>query len=356
MTDIREMMTSWMGQKGSHLLAWSDRKKELQKGIARGKRHIPGFRPFDLLSGPNQEIVFLENEDNRVGVESVVGAQQDFLRYCDFDVVYFQFSGTASIETEFGIYEMAPAEVMLVPGGIAHRTTGSADCLRVFAKLHEPVQEMFDEGNQCSHTEFNVKRQGAPDWIIPADRQEGPKGMVTERLITWRDGIDDVTLIDRDYAYLVGATSTSRSENVSGIKKFRAFDVFQYPTGVGKGPGPKILVSKHFMAEVYNTHGDQHTFHRALRSDEVGIQFRGQADNVSEFDDKLITTPGWVGVVPLGIAHRVEGCDEDFLRVVFYSEIPWRVPVDVTKHAFETTFEIETREIEKASWLASAAE
>jgi hypothetical protein len=356
MTDVREMMTSWMGSGKAHLLAWSDRKTELVKGSARGKRYIPGFRPFDLLSGPNQEIVFLENEDNRIGVESVAGAQQDFLRYCDFDVVYFQFAGTATIETEFGVYEMAPAEIMLVPGGIAHRTTGSADCLRVFAKLHEPVLEMFDEGNQCSHTEFQVKRHGAPEWEVPADRREAPKGKVTERLITWRDGPDDVTLVDRDYEYLVGATSTSRSENISGIKKFRAFDVFTYPTGVGKGPGPKIILSKHFMAEVYNTLGNQHTFHRALRSEEIGIQFRGQADNVSEFDEKLITTPGWVGVVPLGIAHRVEDCDEDFLRVVFYSELPWRVPVDVTNHAYDSTFEIKTKIIEQASWLASAAE
>lgn len=354
MTDVREMMTSWHGSGKPHLLAWSDRNQERLKGSARGRRHVPGFRPFDLLSGPNQELVILENEDNRIGVESVAGAQQDFLRYADFDVVYFHYAGTATIETEFGVYDMAPAEIMLVPEGIAHRTTGSADCLRAFAKLHSPVLEMFGPDQQCSHTEFHVKRHGGPQWTVPEGRREAPRGKVVERLITWREAPEDVTLIDRHTDDLVGVTSTSRSEFLSGIVKLRAFDLFEHPTGVGKGPGPKIISTRHFMAEVYNTQGDQHTFHRALRSEEVGLQFRGQANNVSEFDAGLVTTPGWMAVVPLGIAHRVEDCDDQFLRVVFYSEIPWRVVADVSNHAFDSTFEVTTKVIEPPAWQAAA--
>ena len=36
MSDVREMMTSWHGSGKPHLLAWSDRKKDLIKGAARG--------------------------------------------------------------------------------------------------------------------------------------------------------------------------------------------------------------------------------------------------------------------------------------------------------------------------------
>src|SRR6201999_4276843 len=106
-----------------------------------------------------------------------------------------------------------------------------------------------------------------------------------------------------------GAATISRRERQSGIKKFRMFDVFDYRTGIGAGPGPKIMESKHFMAEVYNTLGDQHTFHRALRSEEIGIQFAGNAINVSEFDARLPTPPGSAAVVPLGISHCVQDCD-----------------------------------------------
>ena len=31
-------------------------------------------------------------------------------------MIYFQFCGNTKVETEFGVYEMTPGEVMLVPG------------------------------------------------------------------------------------------------------------------------------------------------------------------------------------------------------------------------------------------------
>jgi len=201
-----------------------------------------------------------------------------------------------------------------------------------------------------------MTRTGGPDWTVPAGAEIAPKGDVIEHMVTWRDkSPDDYTIVEREYDALVGASSTQRDVKESSVRKIRAFDFFTEITGQ-RGPGPKLIETPNFIIEVYNTTGEQFAFHRALRSEEIGIQFRGQADNVSEFDEKLITTPGWVGVVPLGIAHRVEDCDEDFLRVVFYSELPWRVPVDVTNHAYDSTFEIKTKIIEQASWLASAAE
>lgn len=356
MSDKREMMTSWHGYGRPHLLAWSDRTKKMLMGTAKGRRHIPGFRPFDLLTAPNQSIVILENDDQQLGVEAVVGAQQEFLRYVDFDVVYFQFAGCTSIETEFGIYEMQPSEIMLVPEGIAHRTKGTADCLRFFAKVHSPITEMFDEGEHTGHTEFEVIRHGGPQWTVPGHLVDAPKDHVVERMITWRDQPGDETFIERRYDDLVGATSLSRNKKESGTKKFRAFDVFKYVTGSGKGPGPKVMSGKHFMAEVYNTVGEQHAFHRALRSEEVGLQFRGTSVNMSEFDAHHDMPPGMAGVVPLGIAHCVGECSGDFLRVVFYSDLQWRVQAAIDRPAYSSTFEIRTKVIREPSWQAAAAE
>ena len=56
-------------------------------------RHVPLFRPFDLLATPNQALTILHNDDHRIGVESVVGARDAFVRHIDFDTVYFQFRG-----------------------------------------------------------------------------------------------------------------------------------------------------------------------------------------------------------------------------------------------------------------------
>ena len=57
-------------------------------------------------------------------VESPLG-KPAFHRYVDADIIYFQFSGTTTLETEFGVYEMTPGEVLLVPGGISHTLPGS---------------------------------------------------------------------------------------------------------------------------------------------------------------------------------------------------------------------------------------
>jgi hypothetical protein len=356
MGDKHEMMTSWHGSGRPNLLAWSDRTKAMLMGTAKGRRHVPGFRPFDLLAAPNQQLVILENEDQQIGVEAVVGAQQEFLRYVDFDAVYFQFAGSTVIETEFGVYEMHPAEMMLVPEGIAHRAKGTADCLRYFAKVHAPITEAFDEGEHTGRTEFDVIRHGGPDWTIPAHLADAPKDRVVERMITWGEAPGDETLIERNYTDLVGATSLKRNAKESGIKKFRAFDVFKYMTGVGKGPGPKIMLGKHFMAEVYNTVGEQHSFHRALRSEEIGLQFRGNSINMSEFDARHEMPPGMAGVVPLGIAHCVGECGPDFLRVVLYSDLKWKVRAAIDCPAYTSTFEVRTRVIEAPSWQQAAAE
>ena len=80
--------------------------------------------------------------------------------------------------------------------------------------------------------------------------------------------------------------------------------------------------------------------------------FRGKALDMSETGN-ADTEPGTVTVIPRGIGHSVitDPVDcQQFLRMNFYSELPWSYPTDVTKHHHNSTFEIETQVIKKAPW------
>src|SRR5206468_10276928 len=90
---IGEFMTTWEDFPRKGLAAWADRRKAGLMGTAKSTRYTPKFRPFDMLSEPNQSIVFLENDNHRIGAESVVGVQDAFHRYVDADIIYFQFCG-----------------------------------------------------------------------------------------------------------------------------------------------------------------------------------------------------------------------------------------------------------------------
>ena len=362
MTNIREFMTDWFREDEHsgkpvdthHMRAWSKRNKEGLSGGAKGPRYIPKFRPFDMLAEPNQSLVFLSNADQRIGVESVAGCQGHFTRNIDFDLLVFQYAGDTTVETEFGIYTMKPGDLMRIPEGIAHRSTGSVDSLRMFARLHDPVLRMYQESNELSHHEYRMVRRGGPSWTLPANAMEMPKGKVTERMVTWRDASPtEHTMIERDYDYLVSATSLKRDTPESGIRKIRTFDCFKEITGQ-RGPGPRLVESPNFIVEAYNTTGEQFAFHRALRSEEFGLQFRGPSTNISEFESSLPMNPGDINVLPLGISHSVI-CGEGFLRTVWYSRLPWDVAANVTKHAFESSWEVQTTVVRQAAWQLAAA-
>ena len=348
--EVREFMTDWFGPgfEPMGMLAWSVRKRASLLGTGRSKRFLPVFRPFDLLAGPNESKLVFENECQRIGVESVAGPQQAFSRYLDFNTLYVQFAGKSTVETECGLYETGPGEMLLIPDGIAHRSAGSADSLRWYFHLHEPVRAMMGEAQQVSLTEFAVTRSGGAHWTIASDRAP-PKDRVQERMVQWRDrSPDDATLVERDYASLVGATSKQRDRAESAVKKLRIFDCFTEITGQ-RGPGPKLVATDNFALEAYNTVGAQFAFHRALQSDEFGFQFAGHGYNLSELEAKAATPPGACALVPLGIAHSVL-CDPGFLRFVAYSRIPWEVRADVTKHAYDSRFEVVPNVLQAHAW------
>jgi hypothetical protein len=343
MTRIREFATSW-GSPAPRM--WFEREKEELIGSAAGApEDIPNFRPFDMLDEPNQSLLVLQNEDMRIGVENVTGTQPYFRRNSDYDTLYFQFAGTTIIETEYGVFEQKCGELLLVPKGIAQRSTGGPDCLRLYAFLHEPVEPLYTAEKHQSHTEFDMARVGGPNWGAPNGRSTPSQGKVIERMYLWDE--PEPATIQRTTSYLIGSASEGR-----GITHYRPFDVFHEMTGK-RGPGPMLMKSSVFFCEVYNTEGEQFAFHRALDSVEAWLQFRGDSINESEFGSVHLL-PGEMNYAPVGVPHRVVG-GEGFLRFVLYSKRPWQVMVNASMHRRESRFEAQTREIERAAWRDAAA-
>ena len=102
---------------------------------------------------------------------------------------------------------------------------------------------------------------------------------------------------------------------------------------------------------------EQFAFHRALRSEEVRIQFRGDALDLSEFENVEVF-PGEITIIPLGISHSVISIppeDENFLRFNFYSKVHWRVPIDPTRRYFGSKFETKTTVHKQAEWREKLA-
>ena len=350
---IGEFMTTWKDFPRPGLAAWAERKKAGLMGTAKSTHYTPRFRPFDMLSSPNQSLVILENANHRIGVESVVGIQDRFHRYVDCDMIYFQFCGNTTLETEFGVYEMTPGEVILVPGGIAHRSIGRNDSLRYFCLSHEAVDYIMGEDQYTSHTTFEVKRIGGPNWTAPQEI-ESSKGQVIEKMHFWDDGPGDCTEVERDYDSLVGVAGLGRGRPGSAIRKLRAFDHFTAIVGKGRedsGTQP-LMESASMRIRTYNMQDEQFAFHRALQSEEVRIQFRGDALDMSEFENVEVS-PGEVTIIPLGIAHSVISIppeDENFLRLNFYSKLRWRVPINPTEHVFDSKFDVTTTVHKQAEW------
>ena len=339
MTKIREFSTRW-GRPNDR--TFFERDLEALIGSAQDSPlNTPNFRPFDMLSEPNESKVIWQNDDMRIGVESLSGPAPAFRRGCDYDELCFQFAGQTIVESEYGVVEMKPSELLLIPSGIAHRSTGKGQSLRLFVQLPEPVSIVLGEDKMVSHTEFDMVRQGGPSWT-DANGAEPPKGRVLEQLTRWDDGPNETVTVERDYEHLVNVASQGR-----GLQKLRAFDFFTGMTGK-TGPGPMFMESSVFNVEAYNTEGSQVGVHRGLDNDEMWLQFRGDSENESEFG-AVHLRPGEMNHVPAGIAHHVVG-GEGFLRLVLYSRKPWKLMVDPTKHAFESNFEPREKVLAAAEW------
>lgn len=339
MKKVREFATGWGND---YPMTWSNRVEEELVGTAKGHLLIPPFRPFDFLAAPNKELTFLANDQTRIGVEALRGAEPQFHRNCDFDQVYFQWAGTTAYETEFGAIEMQPAELVLLPAGTSHRATGSADSLRLSVKVRDPVEAVLTEKDHIGETAYRVLWNDGPDWPAPGNSGNRGNGKVVERIHTWDDKSDEVTTVERAYERLVGASTGGRP-----IHKIRTFDIFKEVTG-RKGPGPVLMRNDDFLIECYNTDGEQFAFHRGNRNEEFQFQFFGTADNICEFGTEKMS-PGDLFIVRRGIAHRVIG-SANFRRLVIYSKQRWDLRIDPTRPLRRTRFDVGETVVAAAPW------
>ena len=171
---IGEFMTTWKDFPRPGLAAWAERRKAGLMGTAKSTHYTPRFRPFDMLASPTSR--WSSSKTNiTVSASKASWACRIFHRYVDSDMVYFQFCGNSTVETEFGVYEMEPGEVMLVPGGIAHRSIGRNDSLRYFCQSHEAVDYVMNEDQYTSQTSFEVKRIGGPNWTRRGEESAGER-------------------------------------------------------------------------------------------------------------------------------------------------------------------------------------
>ena len=121
---IREFMTH--RDPNEHI--WVERDESAVIGTARmGQRMVPKIRPFDLLrsaprSGNCARVTVWEGDSLRIATEHLGGAEEQLTRAADHDLVYFQFSGRSTIESECGVLELEPGEFVLIPAAISHRS------------------------------------------------------------------------------------------------------------------------------------------------------------------------------------------------------------------------------------------
>lgn len=338
MTKVREFANTWDRNLPN---TWTEREEsELIASSKGGHLFVPCFRPFDFLAGPNQRLTYLASATSRIAVDAPRGAEPRFHRNIDFDTLYFQWAGETSYETEFGTLTAKPAELLLIPGGIAHCWVGSSDSLRLEVHLRDPLEVLYTAEKHVGETDYRVTWAGGPDW--PASPTPPKAETVLECMHTWDDTPGDETVVERRRAGLVGTSSGPRTP-----QKIRLFDLFTEITG-RRGPGPVSMRNDSFFVECYNTVGAQFAFHRGNGNDEFQFQFCGTADNISEFGtDKM--TPGDLVLVKRGVAHRVVG-SPNFRRIVLYGREPWRVLIDPTKPVRRTRFDVTETVIDAAPW------
>src|SRR2546428_1183672 len=112
---VREFMTH--REPDEHI--WVERDEAALIGTARmGQRLVPKIRPFDLLrsvprSGNGAQVMIWEGDTLRIAAENLVGPDEQLTRAADHDLIFFQFCGRSTIESECGVVELEPGETVL---------------------------------------------------------------------------------------------------------------------------------------------------------------------------------------------------------------------------------------------------
>jgi mannose-6-phosphate isomerase-like protein (cupin superfamily) len=309
---IREFMTH--REPSEHI--WMERDESAVIGTARmGQRMVPKIRPFDLvrntpLAGNRARVMIFEGDSLRVATEYIAGREAQLTRAADHDLVYLQFCGRSKIDSECGVIELEPGEIVLVPSAISHRSTGTDQCLRVRIATQECVTEGVDPEKPLTRNRLTVK----PSEPIPTGNgkpESASDGAVLEHISFWDPQSD--LWVERDIAALIGC----KREGGRNVRKLSAFNYFSGMTGKGGARAPVLYNGKEFRVDVYNLEEEQNGFHRGCDEDEIWFQFRGHSLNHTEWG-AMELDPGQMSYIPRGVAHRITG-SPGFLRLVLYS-------------------------------------
>jgi hypothetical protein len=346
-----EFMTHWDGPRP----IWFKRDEDELIGTQRGGgRPMPRIRVFDVVQGPTnlpgfKPPIIWKGQDGVIEAHTPNGPEPVFHRPADYDVLIFQFTGDAAVETEFGEFRLSCGHSMHIPAGVAYRVIGASECRQLVVKVHKPVTVTLDPTNPLTETVFHARVSGgpSPDPVVDIPERTGPILEVTD---FWDTGLEPI-VIERDHARLVGSATFERGRGRE-VSIMSVFDYFTGMTGKGGGPGPQQYESEDFRTDTYNTEGEQAGFHRGMDDDEIWFQFRSHARNDTEWGVHELDS-GEMGYVPRGIAHRITG-DPGFLRYVFYFRHPMYPQVDASSHRGHTTFEVDTLSYKELPALAEA--
>lgn len=310
---IREFMTH--REPAEHI--WMERDESAVIGTARmGQRMVPKIRPFDLLrsaplAGNRARVTIFEGDSLRVATEHIAGREAQLTRAADHDLIYLQFCGGSQIESECGVIELAPGEIVLVPAAISHRSTGTDQCLRVRIATQECVTEGVDPEKPLTQTRLTVQPSEPPAPGNGTKPEVASDGVVLEHISFWDPQSD--LCVERNVTGLIGC----KREGGRNVKKLSAFNYFTGMTGKGGARAPILYNGKEFRVDVYNLEEEQNGFHRGCDEDEIWFQFRGHSLNHTEWG-ALELDPGQMSYIPRGVAHRITG-SPGFLRMVLYS-------------------------------------
>ena len=310
---IREFMTH--REPPEHI--WMERDESAVIGTARmGQRMVPRIRPFDLLrstplSGNRARVTVFEGDSLRIATENIAGREAQLTRAADHDLVYLQFCGRSTIESESGVVEVDPGEIVLVPAAISHRSTGTDQCLRVRIATQEFVDEGVDPEKPTMQRQFTIRSSEPFGAMNGGKADSNGQGVVLEHITFWDPQSD--LWVERDVAALIGC----KREGGRPVRKLSAFNYFTGMTGKGGARAPILYNGKEFRVDVYNLEEEQNGFHRGCDEDEIWFQFRGHSLNHTEWG-AMELDPGQMSYIPRGVAHRITG-SPGFLRMVLYS-------------------------------------
>jgi mannose-6-phosphate isomerase-like protein (cupin superfamily) len=299
-----------------------------------GRQDWRKLRPFDLVpdldpssGGVAQRLLYV-GEKLRVACSRIAGPQPIFERAGDYETIFFQFSGSALVETSFGRFQLNPGEILHIPAMVAHRTIGSPNCRRMEYYPKDPLQVMLDLDHPLTTTEFAVTRMGdgeVEERIVEETRPAN--GKIRERLAHWDNLPGEAFLFERSYDWMVG-----RAESGPRPIKVRPFD---FMVTDSRGVRTAMLwKSATFRQQVYANPGRQPAPHRGYDEDEFWFQFSGAVAQETEHAAYLIEA-GECSMAEAGISHTSTS-HPGANRLTSYTNKPLRMVVEPSQHLRES--------------------